>query len=139
MVEGYVGEAGEQGIELGARSAVAIDAVVALLETEGGREREGEFLGKELSEVAAQNVHALVVQASTHLGLFLDVYHAALAGKGVDGDARRAPKRVVTHAVDRQPIDLPDFKPVGGNEIGAFLDELVDLLLVLVGAVTLLF
>ena len=79
LADGRVGEAREDGAELGERSAVAFDGVVALLEGDAGGEREGLVLGVLPAEVAAEDQDALVVDLAAELGLAVDAGDAALA------------------------------------------------------------
>ena len=61
----------QQRVELGRRGAVALDAAVALLEHQAGREHQralGQIPGR---QVAAQDHHALGVQRPAQLGLSL--------------------------------------------------------------------
>src|SRR3546814_10157305 len=77
LADRHLGEGGEQGGELGAGRAVAVDAAVGLLEHQAGRERQRSVDGEVAREVGGEDQNALGVEGPAQIDLALDVDHLA--------------------------------------------------------------
>src|SRR3546814_16602026 len=73
LADRHLGEGGEQGVELGAGRAVAVDAAVGLLEHQAGRERQRSVDGEVAREVGGEDQKALGVEGPAQIDLALDV------------------------------------------------------------------
>ena len=129
LAEGKLGQAGEDGIDLGGGGAVAVDAGVGLLESKARGQREGLVLGVFPPEISAQDEHPLVVRRAAQVGLAFDVDDAGPADRGPGGDPGGLAESELAHIVDRQAVDLADDRALGIDQDAALLDHLLDLVL----------
>ena len=126
LPEGDPGEAGQDGVDLRRRGAVAVDARVGLLEGQGRGEGERLLLGVFPAEVAAEDEDALVVGAAAHVRFALDVDDAGPAHGGPGRDAGGLAEHELAHVVDREAVDLADDRALGVDHQRALLDHLLD-------------
>src|SRR3990172_5673946 len=134
-----VGNAGDDGHELGCRRAVSLDLAVALLEGETRRERERLVLRVFAGQVPRKDQHTLAVDAARELRLALDVEDACLAEIHPRGDARRPAEREVADIIDREAVHLTDDGACYIDHDGTVGEELLNPLFEEVRAVYLFF
>ena len=80
-------ERGDNTVQLGTGGAVAVDAIVILLEADAAGSGHREFLGIGLTEETCDDLYAFVMGLSAHAGFFFDVYNAGFSDVCGSGDA----------------------------------------------------
>ena len=122
--DGHFGQGREQGGQLRARGGVALDAGVALLEEERGREHERLFAREHAGEVAHEYHHGLGVDGAAQIRLALEVDDAVVAHAHGAGDAVRQAELEGAVGGHGQAVDL-----AYGLSLGLHLDGVAVVLL----------
>src|SRR3546814_18457282 len=112
LADRHLGEGGEQGVELGAGRAVAVDDAVGLLEHQAGRERQRSVDGEVAREVGGEDQNALGVEGPAQHDLAPDVAHLA----STTAPTCREPTRRTQHA----DAESPEQRRVGEEWVSAF-------------------
>src|SRR3972149_5508814 len=129
LVDRRAGQFTENRVQLGGGSGVTLHLVIALLEGEGRGQAQRPFLRISPSEIGAQDIDALGVDAPRQLGLALDVHDAAGADERAGGDTVGAAVGVVAQRMHGQAVDLPHLRPVDIHQQLPALNRLPDALL----------
>ncbi|VTR65774.1 hypothetical protein DESC_370143 [Desulfosarcina cetonica] len=106
LTDGQLRQAGEDRVQFGGGSTVAVDTAVALLEGEADGQAQGVTLGKGAAQITRENQDAFVVALARELGFPFDVDDAGTAHEGLGGDARWPAKGDLADLIDRQGVDL---------------------------------
>src|SRR3546814_1904294 len=107
LADRHLGEGGEQGVELGAGRAVAVDAAVGLLEHQAGRERQRSVDGEVAREVGGEDQNALGVEGPAQIDLALDVDHLAGTHAHPGSDATRPTEGEAAELHHAETVHLP--------------------------------
>ena len=89
LAQGQAGKRRKQRVDFAGAGAIAVHAGVGLLEANAGGQRQRLILRELRTQIAGDDLHALVVQAAAEIRFALDVDEPGLAQRRRGGDAHR--------------------------------------------------
>jgi len=123
LADRHVGEGREQGIELGRRSAVAVDAAVGLFEDDAGRQRRRAVEGVAAGEEGREDQHAFGMQRAAEFDFALDVVDLAGAHAHARSDAAGLAEGEAAKRHDAEAVDLADLAACGVDQHDVAFDH----------------